>query len=55
MKPAEQTPLSALYMAALSKGQEISKVNFGFFKSPKNEWHLFKDFFWFNLLLEARA
>ena len=56
MKPAEQTPLSALYMAALSKGQEISKRNFGVFKSSKNEWNLFKDFFfWFNLFLEARA
>ena len=43
MKPAEQTPLSALYMAALSKGQEISKGN------------LFKDFFDSSSFLEARA
>ena len=55
MKPAEQTPLSALYMAALSKGQEISKGYFGLFKSFKNEWNLFKDFFLFNLSFEARA
>ena len=56
MKPAEQTPLSALYMAALSKGQKISKlkVNFCVFKSPRNEWDLFKDFFWFDLFLEAK-
>ena len=54
MKPAEQTPLSALYMAALSKGQEISKRNFGVFKSSKNEWNLFKDFFfWFDLFLKV--
>ena len=46
MKPAEQTPLSALYMAALSKGQEISKEYFRVFKSPKNKLNLFNDFFY---------